>query len=66
MGIRERYSVCCDWCGYNPGEQPWEFDGYGQAYSEVLRLTRFESWFKKDVGDGQFKLLCPDCASEGR
>lgn len=65
MGIYERHSIHCDWCGAEPEEGP-TFDSYTEAYAEVIRLARYESWFIKRVGKEAFKLLCPECVAEGR
>lgn len=62
MGIREKYWVHCDWCDTGPQDP---FDTYEEAYQEVQRLSRHESWLLLIRGKTVTTLLCPDCAAEG-
>lgn len=61
MGIQERFSLHCDWCGVEP-ETGQEFDNYMEAYQEMTRVARYEGWLLRKDG----MLFCPECVTEGR
>jgi len=65
MGIEsERYSIHCDWCGVEP-DPGQTFPSHTDAYKEMIRISRHESWFLKYVGS-QLILGCPECTADGR
>lgn len=63
MGVQQQFWVDCDWCGTGPDVK---FGTYDEAYDELLRLSRYESWLLLDRGATEKVALCPDCAAEGR
>lgn len=65
MGIVSTHRVVCDFCGVEP-EAGQSFDTFEEAYAEMQRLTRHESWLLRDRGSTNKTLLCPECVTAGR
>ena len=52
--IKTVYRLYCDQCGK-------EHKGVFDDYSELIKYTQKDGWFKKKVENGSIWYFCPDC-----